>query len=198
MNGTESKETLSPEEEEALRKEQAKKEGELLERIQKAAVCTYILPLGRDRLYRRYWLFPSAPALFVEEDYSGLTEDMLLPNGSGPAVQGPTLENKDPQDPVATPVHPGQATANSATVDSTQKSSKPVDKPNLWAFYSSPEQLGQLIEALNSRGRRESGLKEALLQEKTRITKMLSSCPTHRFHIPGRWYSKFVFLHSPV
>ncbi|XP_034783959.2 bromodomain adjacent to zinc finger domain protein 1A [Acipenser ruthenus] len=186
VNGTESKETLSPEEEEALRKEQAKKEGELLERIQKAAVCTYILPLGRDRLYRRYWLFPSAPALFVEEDYSGLTEDMLLPNGSGPAVQGPTLENKDPQDPVATPVRPGQATATSATVDSTQESSKPVDKPNLWAFYSSPEQLGQLIEALNSRGRRESGLKEALLQEKTRITKMLSSCPTHRFHIPDK------------
>ncbi|XP_033896462.3 bromodomain adjacent to zinc finger domain protein 1A-like isoform X1 [Acipenser ruthenus] len=186
VNGTESKATLSPEEEEALRKEQAKKEGELLERIQKAAVCTYILPLGRDRLYRRYWLFPSAPALFVEEDYSGLTEDMLLPNGSGPAVQGPTLENKDPQDPVATPVRPGQATANSATVDSTQESSKPVDKPNLWAFYSSPEQLGQLIEALNSRGRRESGLKEALLQEKTRITKMLSSCPAHRFHIPDK------------
>ncbi|XP_041122290.1 bromodomain adjacent to zinc finger domain protein 1A-like [Polyodon spathula] len=184
VNGTESKETLSPEEEEALRKEQAKKEGELLERIQKAAVCTYILPLGRDRLYRRYWLFPSAPALFVEEDYSGLTEDMLLPNDSGAAVQGPTLENKDPRDPVTTPVRSGQATSTSAIVNSTQQSSKPVDKPNLWAFYNSPEQLEQLIEALNTRGRRESGLKEALLQEKTRITKMLSSCPTHRFHIP--------------
>ncbi|XP_041131948.1 bromodomain adjacent to zinc finger domain protein 1A-like [Polyodon spathula] len=186
VNGTESKETLSPEEEEALRKEQAKKEGELLERIQKAAACTYILPLGRDRLYRRYWLFPSAPALFVEEDYSGLTEDMLLPSDSRTAVQGPTLENKDLQDPVTTPVHPGQATSTSAIVNSTQESSKPVDKPNLWAFYSSPEQLGQLIEALNSRGRRESGLKETLLQEKTRITNMLSSCPTHRFHIPDK------------
>lgn len=53
---------------------------ELQERIQKAAACTCLLPLGRDRLYRRYWLFPSASALFVEADHFGLTEDMLQPS----------------------------------------------------------------------------------------------------------------------
>lgn len=53
---------------------------ELQERIQKAAACTCLLPLGRDRMYRRYWLLPSASALFVEEDGFGLTEDMLLPH----------------------------------------------------------------------------------------------------------------------
>lgn len=52
---------------------------ELQERIQKAAACTCLLPLGRDRLYRRYWLLPSACALFVEDDCFGLTEDMLQP-----------------------------------------------------------------------------------------------------------------------
>lgn len=52
---------------------------ELQERIQKAASCTCLLPLGRDRLYRRYWLLPSASTLFVEEDSFGLTEDMLQP-----------------------------------------------------------------------------------------------------------------------
>lgn len=52
---------------------------ELLQRIQKAAACTCLLPLGKDRLFRRYWLIPSACALFVEEDFFGLTEDMLLP-----------------------------------------------------------------------------------------------------------------------
>lgn len=53
---------------------------ELQERIQKAAACTCLLPLGRDRLYRRYWLLPSATALFVEDDCFGLTEDMLQPH----------------------------------------------------------------------------------------------------------------------
>lgn len=53
---------------------------ELQERIQKAAACTCLLPLGRDRLYRRYWILPSASALFVEDDCFGLTEDMLQPN----------------------------------------------------------------------------------------------------------------------
>lgn len=52
---------------------------ELQERILKAASCTCLLPLGRDRLYRRYWLLPSASALFVEDDCFGLTEDMLQP-----------------------------------------------------------------------------------------------------------------------
>lgn len=52
---------------------------ELQERIQKAAACTCLLPLGRDRFYRRYWLLPSASTLFVEDDCFGLTEDMLRP-----------------------------------------------------------------------------------------------------------------------
>ena len=52
---------------------------ELQERILKAAACTCLPPLGRDRLYRRYWLLPSASALFVEDDAFGLTEDMLQP-----------------------------------------------------------------------------------------------------------------------
>ncbi|KAH0620540.1 hypothetical protein JD844_021104 [Phrynosoma platyrhinos] len=75
-------EPLTPEEEEALKQEQLIKERELTEKIQKATACTNISPLGRDRLYRRYWLFPSVPGLFVEEDYSGLTDDMLLPRPS--------------------------------------------------------------------------------------------------------------------
>lgn len=52
---------------------------ELQERIQKAAACTCLLPLGRDRLYRRYWLLPSAATLFVEDDCFGLTQEMLQP-----------------------------------------------------------------------------------------------------------------------
>jgi bromodomain adjacent to zinc finger domain protein 1A len=51
-----------------------------------------MVPLGRDRLYRRYWLLPSTPALFVEEDGFALTEDMLLPR---PAAEEEEEEEED-------------------------------------------------------------------------------------------------------
>ena len=44
-----------------------------------------------------------------------------------------------------------------------------------WAYYSTPEQVDQLIASLNPRGLRESALKETLLQEKKRITDSLKN-----------------------
>uniref|UniRef100_A0A4W3GNH2 Bromodomain adjacent to zinc finger domain protein 1A n=1 Tax=Callorhinchus milii TaxID=7868 RepID=A0A4W3GNH2_CALMI len=149
-SGTEKREMLAPEEEEVFKREQQRKEKEMWEKIQIASSCTNIVPLGRDRLYRRYWVLNSVPGLFVEEDFEGLTEDMLQP-------------------------YP---------VDSTEELHKPVNKPNRWCVYSSPEQLDQLIEALNSRGKRESCLKESLHQEKTRLTERLTNFPVERFSIP--------------
>lgn len=161
------KERLSPEE---LQQQQLK-EKELLERIHKAAACTYILPLGRDRLYRRYWVFPSVGALFVEDDFFGLTEDMLEPR---PAPEPKTEELSSDQSPTKTerveePSH-------------CQNTSPPVNRPNQWAFYSTPAELELLIESLNPRGHRESSLKEALLQEKERIVQLLSNSAVERYH----------------
>uniref|UniRef100_A0A669AVI4 Bromodomain adjacent to zinc finger domain protein 1A n=1 Tax=Oreochromis niloticus TaxID=8128 RepID=A0A669AVI4_ORENI len=129
---------------------------ELQERIQKAAACTCLLPLGRDRLYRRYWLFPSASALFVEADYFGLTEDMLQPSPK-----------------------PDQDT-------STIKVEKGEEVSNQWSFYSSLEEVDQLIEALNPRGHRESSLKEALLQERERLQHLLKSCDRNKYEHTGK------------
>ncbi|XP_039597065.1 bromodomain adjacent to zinc finger domain protein 1A [Polypterus senegalus] len=189
MNGEEN-EDLTPEEESFLREEMANREKELMERIQKAAACTYILPLGRDRLYRRYWLFTSAPALFVEEDYSELTEDMLLPQparlpfSSEELKLGKVSEGAAPPETTSTAACSDQAGVTDVE-KSFQGSSKPVNKPNHWSFYSSPQQFEQLLDALNSRGRREHALKEALLQEKDRIVEILSNCPLERFHMTG-------------
>uniref|UniRef100_A0A4W5RCH2 Bromodomain adjacent to zinc finger domain protein 1A n=1 Tax=Hucho hucho TaxID=62062 RepID=A0A4W5RCH2_9TELE len=162
--------------------EQQLREKDLQERIQKVAACTYILPLGRDRLYRRYWLFPSTSALFVEDDYFGLTEDMLEP-------QEPTSEQEpakaeemevsqneagEPEDlsqrcstpdPDSKPILPAPVQSSSAP---------PMNRPNNWAFYSSPQEVEALIEALNPRGHRESTLKEVLVQEKQRIAQLLA------------------------
>ncbi|XP_062863386.1 bromodomain adjacent to zinc finger domain protein 1A isoform X2 [Trichomycterus rosablanca] len=162
------KERLSPEE---LQQQQLK-EKELLERIHKAAACTYILPLGRDRLYRRYWLFPSAGALFVEDDYFGLTEDMLEPR---PVPEPKTEELSSSLSPIKT-------VASEEESKPLQSTSVYVNRPNHWGFYSTPAELDQLIEALNPRGHRESALKDALQQEKERIVQQLSSTSVERYH----------------
>uniref|UniRef100_A0A9J7XHJ9 Bromodomain adjacent to zinc finger domain protein 1A n=1 Tax=Cyprinus carpio carpio TaxID=630221 RepID=A0A9J7XHJ9_CYPCA len=162
----ETKDSLSPEE---LHQQQLK-EKELLERIQKAMACTYILPLGRDRLYRRYWIFPSAGALFVEEDFFGLTEDMLEPR--------PTPEPKiEELFSAESPVKTDGTTEEPVLIQNT---SPPVNRPNQWFFYSTPEEVEQLIEALNPRGHRESSLKETLLQEKERIVQLMESRAAQR------------------
>uniref|UniRef100_A0A3Q4I166 Bromodomain adjacent to zinc finger domain protein 1A-like n=1 Tax=Neolamprologus brichardi TaxID=32507 RepID=A0A3Q4I166_NEOBR len=143
---------------------------ELQERIQKAAACTCLLPLGRDRLYRRYWLFPSASALFVEADHFGLTEDMLQPS--------PKPEIKQ--------LVQGSAASNPAPLHIC---SPPINQSNQWSFYSSLEEVDHLIEALNPRGHRESSLKEALLQERERLQHLLKSCDRNKYEHTGKTWS---------
>ncbi|XP_052001544.1 LOW QUALITY PROTEIN: bromodomain adjacent to zinc finger domain protein 1A-like [Xyrauchen texanus] len=162
------RDSLSPEE----LQQQLLKEKELLERIHTSMTCTYILPLGRDRVYRRYWLFPSAGVLFVEDDFFGLTEDMLEPR--------PTPEQKIDEPSFAeSPVKTNDTTEEPLLIQNT---SPPVKRTNQWSFYSTREEVEQLIEALNQRGNRESALKEALLQEKDRIIQLLDGSTAQRYH----------------
>uniref|UniRef100_A0A8C2ZQ35 Bromodomain adjacent to zinc finger domain protein 1A n=1 Tax=Cyclopterus lumpus TaxID=8103 RepID=A0A8C2ZQ35_CYCLU len=146
---------------------------ELQERIQKAAACTCLLPLGRDRLYRRYWLLPSAATLFVEDDCFGLTEDMLRPRPR--PAQDATNEMEDEE--VVQEEHVSNCNFKNFLLDSAGSSpalihtcGPQVKRLNQWFFYTSEEEVDELIEALNPRGHRESGLKEALLQERDRLT----------------------------
>ncbi|XP_039741583.1 bromodomain adjacent to zinc finger domain protein 1A isoform X4 [Pteropus medius] len=180
------REPLTADEEEALKQEHQRKEKELLEKIQSAIACTNIFPLGRDRMYRRYWIFPSIPGLFIEEDYSGLTEDMLLPRPSSfqnnIQFQSPQVSTKTGESLMS------ESTSNidQGPCDDSVQLPKPVHKPNRWCFYSSCEQLDQLIEALNSRGHRESALKETLLQEKSRICAQLAHFSEEKFHFSDK------------
>ncbi|XP_014892051.1 bromodomain adjacent to zinc finger domain protein 1A isoform X2 [Poecilia latipinna] len=160
---------LSPEE---LEKEQEKVQ-ELLQRIQKAAACTCLLPLGKDRLFRRYWLIPSACALFVEEDFFGLTEDMLLPRPKPSEDAAANMEETK-----AETEQPGENAGSSLSAHGV-----PVNRPNQWYFYSSIEDIDQLIEALNPRGHRESGLREALLQDRDKLQLLLQSCDQSKYRL---------------
>lgn len=164
----EGKESMGTEE---LQQQQLK-EKELLERIHKAAASTSILPLGRDRFYRRYWVFPSGGALFVENDFFGLTEDMLEPH---PAPKPKAEDHFSIQSSEKTIELPEETKP-------LQSIPVPVSRPNHWAFYSTPAELNNLIESLNPRGHRESALKENLQQEKTRICQQLSEDAAERYH----------------
>nr|XP_057946154.1 LOW QUALITY PROTEIN: bromodomain adjacent to zinc finger domain protein 1A-like [Doryrhamphus excisus] len=155
--------------------EEQEKVRQLQERIQKAASRTSLLPLGRDRLYRRYWLLPSASALFVEEDSFGLTEDMLQPRPKH--TQDPTTTLEDGEHSLEEPAE--GSVGSSPAPQST--CGPPVSRPSQWFFYSSVEELDQLIDALNPRGHRESGLKEALLQERERLQELLQTCERSKY-----------------
>lgn len=61
----------------------------------------------------------------------------------------------------------------------------PVKRPNQWSFYSSMEEVDQLIDALNPRGHRESSLKEALLQERERLQHLLQDCDRNKYSLTG-------------
>ncbi|MED6291447.1 hypothetical protein CHARACLAT_023714, partial [Characodon lateralis] len=149
---------------------------ELLEQIQKAAACTCLLPLGKDRLYRRYWIVPSASALFVEEDFFGLTEDMLKPcpkPSEDAATNGE--DNKVGTEPTSENSGSSPKPLNAQGV--------PVNRPNQWYFYSSIEEVDQLIEALNPRGNRESCLKEALVQDRDKLQQLLQNCDQKKYRL---------------
>ena len=52
------------------REEFLKKEKSILEEIYYLQTKCAMTPIGRDRFYRRYWIFNSMPGVFVEdEDY---------------------------------------------------------------------------------------------------------------------------------
>ncbi|XP_069807471.1 bromodomain adjacent to zinc finger domain protein 1A [Dendropsophus ebraccatus] len=155
---------------EEVRQKLEKKEQELLEKMQQVTACTNIIPLGRDRWYRRFWTFFSIPGLFVEEDYTGITEDMLQPQ-----------PNTETEEENISKVNGHELPAKDAE---KVELPKPVDKPNRWSYFSTVEQLDELIENLNTRGYRESSLKEILVQEKARICQKLSNFPANRFHVP--------------
>ncbi|KAM4690073.1 bromodomain adjacent to zinc finger domain protein 1A [Rhinophrynus dorsalis] len=161
------------EDEETWRQEQLKREQELVQKIQEAIACTNIYPLGRDRWYRRFWTFFSVPGLFVEEDYSNITEDMLQPR--------PFSKQETPHKTVMNCHESPKSPVQENKIE--PELPKPVNKPNRWCFYNSSEQLDELIEALNTRGLREHTLREALVQERNKICEKLSNLPTDRFHI---------------
>lgn len=70
-------EKVTPAEREAWKSKQKKKEAEMMEVLQELQHGYAIYPLGRDRTYRRYWVFRSLPGLYVEDQEEFVPDDLF-------------------------------------------------------------------------------------------------------------------------
>ena len=72
-------EKLTPEDRERMKERHEHKELEFMDSVQRLQHGTAIYPLGRDRTYRRYWLFRSVPGIFVEDQEEHISNRCLEP-----------------------------------------------------------------------------------------------------------------------
>ncbi|XP_022096369.1 bromodomain adjacent to zinc finger domain protein 1A-like [Acanthaster planci] len=209
------------EENAALKAEFHKKNREYRLEMAEAATRYSIMPLGEDRIYRRFWLFSAIQGLFVEHDPSHLGDIDLnpvpqrveskpaLPVVGLPEVKQDNVECDKDQDTstssnkenidleVVNGVMETGPTAqqqerlvkepllvNGVIQEAKQEPQEEPDpcmlrrKHSSWAFYSTPQELEDLLAALNRRGFREKALQEAILHEKMRIEESLEVVPT--------------------
>ncbi|XP_033735417.1 bromodomain adjacent to zinc finger domain protein 1A-like [Pecten maximus] len=261
-------ERLQEEEEEANKKaEFALQEKEMVDSISHLQHASQTYPLGRDRMYRRYWVFQSLPGLFIEDCEMHIKDEYLKPvpqnpssnpftNGTFtgqqllPAVfQAPpkkkvpeengsdkendsmnsssvnnsmNLSTADNSMNVSTVSNntPGNTSVNTSQIetpltngassegavdevvtisddDSQQGKTENMDidqgppmldslaskqimegPKHMWTYISSTEQFEQLINSLNTRGYRESALKQSLMDQKSRVVELIEKCPT--------------------
>jgi len=151
-----------------------------------------VKPLGRDRAYRRYWLFNSLPGLFVERDEIN----------PGPCVDNPCGRRKpaitnglSPANNKENEFSDGQSGKKCKVVTNGVKSalectgenktcsihgpqSSQDEEEDMWTFYPNPEDVDEVIAALNERGWRETLLKKSLTDNLDVIKESISKCPS--------------------
>lgn len=242
------------EEEEADKKaEFAIKEKKYLQELAQLQHGNAIYPLGRDRMYRRYWVFQSLPGLFVEDCEEHVEQEYLRPVPQNPnsnpfqtgipipvpkktnEENGSDKENESFNASTAnnslnlstannslnvSNLNTSQNVSNNTSLVGTPdvsivngstdgqknedsgpptlvKDEEPMQVDNKvpliveslavkqiierqkfqWSYFTTVEQIDELIESLNSRGYREGALKLALLEQKNRIVDLVDKCP---------------------
>lgn len=284
MPSQEERESMRTEEDDAEADKKAEyttKEKDFVESILDLQHGNAIYPIGRDRMYRRYWMFKSIPGIFVEDDEQHVLPELLHPCPQNPlgstfnlndpfsappklsltkitekssqlAAESPApvlnQENKDGSDKENDSLN--SSTLNSSTVangdsslrvqsndnsvvnskeNNENKTESPVAKVNgdaivisddedskppmleleqkvesvpvietpatkqinliarhscKWAFYSSEEDVENLIASLNGRGFRERALKNAIAEYKSKIMDSITKVPVDILNIP--------------
>lgn len=142
------------------RQEFLKKEKQLLEEINQLQLKCCMTQIGKDRFYRRYWVFKSLPGLFVEENDLQHTENndsnlLKEENEIKMEIDGKENINNDPSN------------------QSTHLNSISTCKPK-WFFFYTPDNLDKLINSLSERGLRESELRQNIIDLKDKMIDNLS------------------------
>lgn len=139
-----------------------------------------VKPLGRDRAYRRYWVFNSLPGLLVERD-DVFTGCCVFTDGKSPSAS--PANNKENEFDSHSRIPGVKKVLTRPMVCTSDETSCPVHSTTAesiedrWIFYTSEEDIDQLLESLNERGFRESELKKVLQKDKEFILESISKCP---------------------
>ena len=218
---------VDPEERMMWKKLHEGKEKEMVELVNQLQRGHAIYPLGRDRTFRRYWVFNSLNGLFIEDDERHIPDDFLqpieqtgasnpfnsehLPLNSKKPVQNRDQKStsSDKENEAGSPeknssvasdetpgIKPKVLVENNGAAEPAGESPMEVDDKSVvvpcvnvhdqisqrnthkWLYFNTPEQLDRLIESLNPRGFREGPLKQAILEQKSRIIENMTKCPT--------------------
>lgn len=174
------------------------KQQQLFEEAEELMHSYSVAPIGRDRTYRRYWIFQSIPGLFVENFEEFLPEGFLEPTGQVEKafhsehlpLEGTNLNqssegkstSSDKENEDITFKDSNSDSKNTMGVDNKLELQNVFDQigqfnGTRWSFFHRPEQLDVLIAALNPRGHREGPLRAALQERKEMILGKLGSCP---------------------
>lgn len=198
------------EEQESDKKAQfALSEKKVIEQLAKIQQTCSIIPIGRDRMYRRYWIFSSVHGLYIEDDEIHVDTTQLLPlstnkstNNKSKDENGSDKENDSVNSPNKSHVNGPKSVSseNSEEVICLDDQSRiPSEKmevdvhtslpenevtrqivgrqKNLWGFISTEEEFDHLLNSLNGRGYRESALRAALVEQRSRVVESIDKCP---------------------
>ena len=198
-------------EKEKKQSELKKSQEGLRDKIRKLEAQFSIRPLGRDRAFRRYWSFHSIPGLFVENDdpfagsclslhdcplYAKAMNDNCCVNlkrlAKSPSSSPTTSDKENRSHKSADHSSDSEGKLNifdfcTGDIETCAIHGSSYNHEKVyWSFYENPEDLDRLIASLNSRGNRESELKQELEKHKEYIEEAISKCPKPKlnFNIP--------------
>ena len=145
-----------------------------------------VKPLGRDRAFRRYWVFNALPGLLVERD-DIFTGPCVTPCPKSPSSSPANNKENEFESHSRKPGFPKKLSNRSMECNGDERScsvhsANSESSDDQWVFYTSEEDIEQLLASLNERGIRESELKKVLLKDKDFVLDSISKCPVGKLN----------------
>ena len=193
-------EKITPEDRVKMKNKFLEEEAKMQDALTKLQACSAIYPIGRDRVFQRYWVFPNMPGLFVENQEEHVPDDYLVPvpqvsvdsgnqgmkeeKSTGSDKENESFESKvdivgNQEEKMEIDTEEAKQLVAKQSIQSMLSKTENVK----WAFYKSEAEIDALIGALNTRGFREGALKLAILEHKKTLLQQLQHCPVNSLAI---------------